>query len=155
MQNANDLLTSTPRRDLGATECSGKKKNQLKTHSKRPPSCLYFVQSCLSHFLPDDMVKNERNNNTVTFVKTWGWLWNGGEISLMNEPAITLMEGNRRRASKHRDGTCKWSWARGMFRRARSIQLSLTGREKNLLTQRLECGTCRYKCVHWRFHFVS
>lgn len=50
---------------------------------------------------------NKRNNNTIPLGKVRGWFWNGGEISLINEPAILLTEWNRRQTSKHRDETSR------------------------------------------------
>lgn len=89
------------------------------------------------------MFQNKRNNNKIIFVKMGGWFWNGGEKSLIYEPAIILMEWNRRQTSKQRNETYKWnignllSWARGMFQGARSVGPSLTGREKNGLARSL------------------
>lgn len=53
--------------------------------------------------------KKEKKKSNIPLVQVWGWFWNGGEISLINEPAITLTEWNRRQTSYHRDETYKWN----------------------------------------------
>lgn len=78
-----------------------KEKEPASKPAVRDPLCSCFVQSGSTHRLPIGMFKN-REATTVSHL--WGH-GAGSETegkSLINEPAMMLMEWNRRRTSKHR-----------------------------------------------------